>query len=250
MPTLDLNQIELVASLRTAPLNGARSSGDFNQLQKELLADQAALAGFINSTLVPMLSALPDGAALGLEGATLFADSSDTTQLFYDSIAGKSLTVAESLKVVAGIVTGFQTKIDDVQALVATLRSKLAATDKNDLSIALRNLTNQVSRIDTDNQAQSVVMSTIQSTFSRTQALRVPSGTVAPGATQSVQIVWPVAMGDTNYTVTLELEDENGFFEILGFYHDQPGISIAARVRNGSPDTAATCTIHATSTHD
>jgi hypothetical protein len=250
MPTLDLNQIELVASLRTAPLNGARSSGDFNQLQKELLADQAALAGFINSTLVPMLSALPDGAALGLEGATLFADSSDTTQLFYDSIAGKSLTVAESLKVVAGIVTGFQTKIDDVQALVATLRSKLAATDKNDLSIALRNLTNQVGQMSTSQVAHDAQIEVLQGTFSKTQTVRVASGIVNPNTTTIVSIAWPTPMSDTNYTVSLELQDENGTFEILGFFHDQPGISIAARVRNNSVDTAASCLIHATSTHD
>jgi hypothetical protein len=67
-PTLNLQDLELVSVLHTAPANGAPSSADYCDGETEKITDLATIAAFINGTLMPILNALASGADDGLEG--------------------------------------------------------------------------------------------------------------------------------------------------------------------------------------
>lgn len=147
MANVNLNTVELVTTLRTAPMNGAPSSTDYNEGQREMLVDLAALAGFINDTLLPLLDALPDSALLpveapiGIEGRTIWADTSDQGPTFFNALSNTPLTVADAIRHVTGILNTNSQKLTDLGIEVASLQARLSSTNQNDIALALQNLT-------------------------------------------------------------------------------------------------------------
>ena len=57
MSTINLQSVELVSVIHTAPANGAPSSQDYYDGEVEKVTDLATLATFVNNTLLPMLNA-------------------------------------------------------------------------------------------------------------------------------------------------------------------------------------------------
>jgi len=74
-PTLSFPNLELVSTLRVAPLNGPPNSEDYNDGEQEKLVDLTTLLDFLNDQLMPMLNALAPAAASGIEGTNIFGDS-------------------------------------------------------------------------------------------------------------------------------------------------------------------------------
>jgi hypothetical protein len=126
--------------------NGSPSSSDYNESDRERLADLTAIVGYLNDTLRPLLSALPDdalspaSAPVGVEGRTVYADTSDTGPLFFNPLTSLPLRVADSLRMLSGMLTTFQTQLTDMGVSVASLQSRLASTNQNDIALALRSL--------------------------------------------------------------------------------------------------------------
>lgn len=129
MSTLNLETVELVSTLRLAPKNGSPSSADYNENERERLADAASIAGYINDVLRVLLTALPAealapaGKPVGLEGRTLYSDTSDTSPLFFHPLNSVPLKVADSLRLLNGMLTTFQNQLTDMGIEVASLQS-------------------------------------------------------------------------------------------------------------------------------
>jgi hypothetical protein len=150
---LNLSSVELTSTLRTAPLNGPTSSSDYNSSQRENLVDLATLADFINNILLPLLNALPAGALLpiatpvGIEGRTIWTDTSDKSSLFFDTLSSVPLTLADTIRVLNGIVSIMQQQLIDQGIEVASLQARLASTNQNDISLALQNITSSLNQL-------------------------------------------------------------------------------------------------------
>jgi hypothetical protein len=159
MATLNIPTVELVSTLRAAPANGPTNSADYNDSWTESLADLASLSGFINDILLPMLNGListiqPSSLVVphGLEGRYIFSDTSDLTQVFYDNLSNQSLSIADSLRILNGIIGAVETTVANLNVEVTALQTQLSSTNQNDIAqtlqnfaAALSNLSNQVS---------------------------------------------------------------------------------------------------------
>ncbi len=146
MANLDLSTVELVSTLRAAPMNGSPSSQDYNDSWTEALADLAALAGFVDDILIPMLNGListiqpnPNAAPNGLEGRFIYADTTDSSQVFYNNLSNTSNSIADALRVIQGIIDTVQTSINNLSIEVTALQTALSSTNQNDVSQALQN---------------------------------------------------------------------------------------------------------------
>lgn len=156
--TINIPTVELVTTLRAAPANGPTNSVDYNDSWTEALADLASLSGFINDILLPMLNGListiqpsPLVTPHGLEGKYIFSDTADFTQVFYDSLSNQSLSIAESLRILNGIIGAVETTVANLNVEVTALQTQLSSTTQNDIAqtlqnfaAALSNLTGQV----------------------------------------------------------------------------------------------------------
>lgn len=153
MPDVNLDTVGLVSTLRTAPLNGSPSSSDYNEGQRETLVDLAALAGFINNTVLPLINALsadallPITAPVGIEGRTIWSDTSDQGPIFFDALATVPLSLADSLRVINGIVSTNSQQLTDLGVEVASLQARLSSTNQNDIALALQNLSSSLNSI-------------------------------------------------------------------------------------------------------
>src|SRR5665213_1382651 len=170
MGTLNLNTVELVSTLRSAPQNGSPSSADYNDSWTESLADLAALSGFVNDVLIPMLNGLdstvmpnPNGTPNGLEGRYVFSDTSDITPLFFDNLSSQPLSLADSLRILQGIIQTSQISINTLNVEVTALQSQLSSTNQNDISQALQNFASSLTNLtsQTVNNTQSIIDNTI-----------------------------------------------------------------------------------------
>lgn len=157
MGDLNLSTVELITTLRTAPKNGSPSSSDYNEGQREILVDLASLTEFINNQILPLINALPDTALasiddpIGLEGRTIWSDTSDQSTIFFDALAGTPLTLADSLRVINGIVSLNSQTLTDLGVEVASLQARLSSTNQNDIALALQNLTETINSIAANN---------------------------------------------------------------------------------------------------
>lgn len=147
MDRLNLDTLELVSTLRRAPANGAPSSADFNDGEQEKLVDLATVAGFLNDVLRPILNTLPEAASAGLEGRTLLTDTNDQNALFFDALNAEPLSVADSLRLLQGIVNSVKGQVTDLSVEVGQLAAKLSATSQNDLALALQNIQDTLRQI-------------------------------------------------------------------------------------------------------
>jgi len=176
MANLNLSTVELVSTLRAAPQNGSPSSQDYNDSWAEALADLASLAGFIDDILIPMLNGLdatimpnPQGTPNGLEGRYIFSDTSDLTAVFFDQLSSEPLTIAESLRVLNGIVQTVDTTVQSLTVSVTALQTQLSSTNQNDIAQALQNFAAQLQSL------QALVNSLAQSVSSATITLETNS---------------------------------------------------------------------------
>lgn len=251
MPTLGLDTIELVSTLRTAPSKGAPSTDDFNDSQKENLADLTSIVSFINNTLLPLLNALPAEAAVdGIEGRTVLTDSSDRNALFYDSLAAESLTVADSLRLLNGMVETFRTQLEDMGIRVSALQTRLASDNKNDLALALQNLTNTINQVVTTQQAQAALIAANTARLNKLRGKRVSTGAINAGASEIVAVTWTTPMPDNNYTVSYALEDITGMLRIVSFAYQLNGAGINVLIENQDSGVAHTGVVHVTAKAD
>jgi len=146
MANLNLSTIELVSTLRAAPMNGSPSSQDYNDSWTESLADLAALAGFVDDILIPMLNGListiqpnPNVVPNGLEGRFIYADTTDSSQVFYNNLSQTSNSIADAIRVIEGIIDTTQTSINTLSVEVTALQTALSSTNQNDVAQALQN---------------------------------------------------------------------------------------------------------------
>jgi hypothetical protein len=147
MSTLNIDTLELVSTLRVAPANGAPSSHDYNDNERDKMVDLAAIADLINDVLRPIVNALPAAAGQGLEGRTLFADTGDQDVLFFDALNAQPLTVADSIRLLQGIINSVKGQVIDLNVEVAQLSAKLSSTYQNDIALALQNITDTLNQI-------------------------------------------------------------------------------------------------------
>jgi len=122
MATLNQDTLELTTTLRKAPRNGAPISQDYNDSCQEVLVDLSSITSFLNDSLLPILNALPETAAAGLEGKTLLADSADQGPLFRDGQTNQPLTVADCVRQLRAMIAGLETDVNDLTVEVSTLR--------------------------------------------------------------------------------------------------------------------------------
>lgn len=183
MSTLNLSTVELVSTLRAAPENGATSSQDYNDSWTEALADLASLSGFLNDILIPMLDGLdstiqptPNDTPSGLEGRFIFGDTTDITPLFFDQLSSEPLTIADSLRVVNGIVTAVSTMVTNLNVEIIAIQTQLSSTNQNDIAQTLQNFSAALQTLTAQVDADTQSISNLQ-----TQSLLV----VNPPATSS-----------------------------------------------------------------
>lgn len=236
---LNLNTVELTSTLRTAPLNGSPSSSDYNESQRENLVDLSAVAGFINNTLLPLLNALPAGGLLptqdpvGIEGRTIWTDTSDQSTLFFDSLDNIPLTIADTIRVINGIVTTMQQTLIDQGVEVASLQARLASTNQNDIALALQNLSSALNSVTVNQQIQNTSISQIQGTV--IIAKQSTATTIPAGSSANITITFDTPFDDDFYTVSLALEipaGANPLVSLGGFKKTSTGVGIVVAVSN------------------
>jgi|SRR5208337_2216990 len=236
---LNLSTVELTSTLRTAPLNGSPSSSDYNSSQRENLVDLATLTDFINNTLLPLINALPAGALLpsiapvGIEGRTIWTDTSDQSTLFFDSLSSLPLSIADTIRVINGIVTVNAQQLTDIGVEVASLQARLASTNQNDIALALQNLTSALNQVTVNQQIQNTQITQIQGT--KIVSIRSVSTLIPSGSTAPVSLVFATAYADNAYTVSVSVEcvgGDNGLVSAGSFQKDGVGTGITVSISN------------------
>lgn len=239
MADLNLNTIELTSTLRTAPLNGSPSSSDFNEGQRETLVDLASLSGFINNQLLPLINALPAGALLpslspvGIEGRTIWTDTSDQSTIFFDSLSSIPLTIADSLRVLNGILTTMRQQLIDQGVEVASLQARLASTNQNDIALALQNLSSSLNQISINQSVQNTQITEIQGT--KVVTVRSNSTNIPAGTTQTITLTFPTVFLDDFYSASVSLEipsGADGLVDTAGFVKNTVGLGVSVGIIN------------------
>jgi hypothetical protein len=147
MSNLSIPTAELVTTMRTVPKNGAPSSDDYNATNREILADLATISSILNDSILPVLNALPDTAAQGLDGRAMYAGLDSANSLFYSASAARYVTVAEVLISLATADSDVLLKLNDLGARVISLQSKLASTSQNDILSSVQAFSDQVRQV-------------------------------------------------------------------------------------------------------
>lgn len=168
MGNLDLSTIELVSTLRAAPQNGSPSSQDYNDSWTEALADLAALSGFVNDIVIPLMNGLssailpnPNGIPSGIEGRFIFSDTTDLTPLFFDTLASTPLSLADSLRILQGIIQTVQISIGTLNVEVTALQTQLSSTNQNDIAQALQNFAASLQSLSSQTVANTTALAEI-----------------------------------------------------------------------------------------
>lgn len=255
MADLNLNTVELTSTLRTAPLNGSPSSSDFNEGQREALVDFASIVGFINNQLLPLINALPEGALLpslspvGIEGRTIWTDTSDQSTLFFDALSTTPLTIADTLRVINGIVTTMRQQLIDQGVEVASLQARLASTNQNDIALALQNLSSALNQVSVTQQVQNTTITQLQG--SKVVTARSTATSVSAGVTANVTVLFTPAFNDDFYTASVNLEADapQGLVYAGAFQRDIVGLGLIVPVTNHSEDDV-TVIVHVMAVHD
>jgi hypothetical protein len=226
---LNLSTLELTSTLRTAPLNGQASSTDYNESQREFLVDLTTLTDFINNVILPLINPLTAGALqptnlpVGIEGRTINSDTSDLSALFYDDLTNTPLTLAESLRLLDGMLTTMEQQLIDMGIQVATLQAQLASTNQNDIALALQNLSSALNQISINLQTQGNQITQIIGT--QISAARSVSEVVDAGSTYSVTVNFLNPFADNYYTCNVSVECTDG---VSGL------VSVGAFQKNGT----------------
>jgi len=254
--TLNLSTVELTSTLRTAPLNGAPSSSDYNESQRENLVDLATIVDFVNNQIIPLVNALPSealepaDAPVGIEGRTIYADTSDLSALFFNSLTSTPLTLADALRVVNGIITTMKQQLIDQGVEIASLQARLASTNQNDIALALQNLSSALNQISVNQQIQNTQITEIQG--AAIVHVRYGPTTVAAGVSTNIEVDFSTPYNDDFYSVSVSLECQagaNGLVLAGAFQRVSPGIGITVPVTNFGV-ASADIIIHVMASHD
>src|ERR1035441_2859494 len=132
-PTVNLPSLELVSTLRVAPLNGPPSSNDYNDTDQETIIDLTTLLTFLNNILMPMLNTLAADADNGIEGSNIFGDTTSEEALFYNVLTEEPMVIADSLRFLYGQSQSIDTLIGNLGVQVAALQARLSSTNQNDV---------------------------------------------------------------------------------------------------------------------
>jgi hypothetical protein len=162
MSNISLNNITLVSTDYPAPYQGVSSSEDFNDFQSGVLLDLISLSGFLNTILIPLLSILPTTAQAGLQGSSIYGDTADQTNLFYDSVNQTSLTIADSIRQLSTLLGGQTQTINNLSALVGQLQQQLSASNQYDVSVALNSITSTIAQLTAEQIAQGEAITVLQ----------------------------------------------------------------------------------------
>jgi hypothetical protein len=171
---LAINTVELASVARVVPLNGCPESEDYNDSESEKITDLAALASGINDVLRPMFDGkVPASAAtLGIQGSTLYTDTSDQTQLCFDSATSTPLVIADSLRVLNGMLATYQSQLATYGAQLIVLQAQFSATNQTDIAYTLQSITDTIAALQTNLGVQ-------QQAITALQQAQVASGTTA-----------------------------------------------------------------------
>lgn len=258
MSKMNVPTVELVSTLRAAPLNGAPSSQDYNDDQSERITDLASLSMLINDTLIPLINGLDAGAIEGLEGRYIYGDTSDTTDLFYNDLAGEPLSVADSLRLLLGQLTKQTTNITDLTVQVLALQTRLASTNQNDIATALQNFAQTLQALSTTVGQQASTLSGLQIQINKTKvAVSAQSSALTTGTPtlDAVSFAWPTAFADNNYSLAVSLEIEGTLaaadaISVNGFAYQSAGAGVNINVLYNVATSGLKYTVHVTATHN
>jgi hypothetical protein len=130
------------------------------------------LAGFINDLIIPMLDGLsstiqptPSSTPNGLEGRFIYSDTTDTTPVFFDDLADTPNTIADSFRVISGIVQAVQTSVSNLNVEVTALQAALSTTNQNDVSQALQNFAAALESLTAQVNANTAAIAAISVSF-------------------------------------------------------------------------------------
>jgi hypothetical protein len=178
MANLNLNTIALVSTLRPAPFKGSPSSDDYNDSQNETLLDLTSVAAFLNNVLIPMFAVLPDNALSGLQGTSIYGDSTDQTTLFYDSVNAIPLTISDSLRQLSALISTITLNNNNLSIQVGQLQQKLSSTNQNNIATTLQNLTNSLNTLVNQQTSTDASITELNATqgLSNFSAITAPTG--------------------------------------------------------------------------
>jgi hypothetical protein len=251
--TLDLNTIELTTSISTAPLNGPPSSAEYNETQRDLLADLSSISIFINTDLIPLLNSLLSislsPTQIGIQGSTIISDTTDTTDVFYDSVEGQSLCVADSLRVLAALIAGLTQDFGDIDLQIAQLQSTLANSNQNNVSVTIAGLQATVNNLTSLVSSEVNEVNSLSSSIGTFNVGGASTGSIPALSTLQVTVNLSTPYADNNYSPSLSLEDPSGQLQIISFTYQAAGVGVLVLVRNNDAGAAHMGTIHILTKH-
>jgi hypothetical protein len=245
IPTLNLQTIELVSTLRVAPANGAPSSLDYNDSSQEELTDLSALASAVNDVLLPILNGLPPEASTGAEGTSIYSDTTAQDTLVYDPLSHTPLRITDSMRLLYGQLQTLQTVQLDINQQVSALQARLSSSNQNDIALSLQNITSIITQQQAQLTSLSTSVSTLQILAGVSLDARVETPSIEPSAIESVVITWTVPFSDNTYIVSYGIEDVSGFLQVTGFSYLANGAGIAVYVLNNDPNASHQGYVHA-----
>jgi hypothetical protein len=256
MATLNLPTVELVSTLRKVALAGAPSSQDWNDSFTETLSDLSTIVGTINNEILPIINALtaaallPAQAPVGLEGRTVVSDSSDQTQLFYNNQTGSPLVVADSMRLLYGMLTTFSNQLTDLGVQVASLQQRLSSSNQNDLSLALQNITNTLNTTIANLNSYTTQLQGYETRLQRFKSKRVALPSIPAQGIETVSVLWTAAYPDNAYTVSVSLEAGTQDLQIQTFSLRANGTGVDVLIANLGSVAHSSGNLHAVAHYD
>jgi hypothetical protein len=229
---LSLSNLELVSTLRVAPLSGPPISEDYNDGEQEKLVDLTTIVTFLNNTLLPMLNTLAATSSTGIDGSGIYGDLTSEEQVFFNSLTSTSLSVADSLRLINGQSQTLQTNLASLATQVAALQARLSSTNQNDISLALQGFTSTLNLQQSELQALQLAVSSLQQIAGTSMEAQAGTPAVDPQAIETVTLLWSIDFPDNTYTVSYGIEDASGFLQVTGFSYLADGTGILVRVLN------------------
>jgi hypothetical protein len=236
-PTVNLPSLELVSTLRVAPLNGPPSSNDYNDADQETIVDLTTLLTFLNNILMPMLNTLAAGADNGVEGSNIFGDTTSEEALFYNVLTEEPMVIADSLRFLYGQSQSIDTLIGNLGVQVAALQARLSSTNQNDVALVLQGFTSNLNSQLSQLQALQTAVSSLQVIAGTSMDAQVVTPVIAPQSVETIAVPWTVPFALNTYTVSCAIEDASGFLQVTGFIREPGGVGILVHVLN--TDTTA-----------
>ena len=236
MNTLGLENVDLVSIQRAAPKNGAPSSGDYNDTMREMVSDLVSITELINQRIVPVLNALPDTAADGLAGSSVFADPGAVTPLFYDSAENRPLTISEVLQNLFNSNGQLAARVSDLAGKVAKLQTLLSTTGQNDVLASVQSFSDQIKNLTTLINTIRTTTGAYEERFQRIRSVRFPVDDVQPHSYFTGDVAWDIPFSTGDYTVTVSVEDETGSLLVSGWKKLDGGRGINLKVFNSGEE--------------